>query len=97
MQDDSRNWRRRAADSVARRCALARERTNLMRHDVRRVVVEYRFRAYSPPSDLEASRADACRVTYAEVPMTKTNRPQAYSFEGWDKGVWYCECRTNVL
>jgi hypothetical protein len=44
-----------------------------MRHDVRRVVVEYRFRAYSPPSDLEASWADACRVTYAEVPMTGTN------------------------
>jgi hypothetical protein len=46
---------------------------NLMRHDVRRVVVEYCFRAYSPPGDLEAFLVDACRVTYAEVPMTGTN------------------------
>jgi hypothetical protein len=44
-----------------------------MRHDVRRVVVEYCFRAYSPPGDLEAFLVDACRVTYAEVPMTGTN------------------------
>ena len=73
MQDDSRNRRRQAADSVARRCALMRERAELKRNNARRVVVEYCFRAYSPPGDLEASLVDACRVTYAEVPMPGTN------------------------
>ena len=60
-------------DSVAWCFALIRERAELKRNNARRVVVEYRFKAYSPPGDLEASLADACRVTYAEVPMTGTN------------------------
>lgn len=38
-----------------------------------RVVVEYRFRAYSPPDGLEALLADNCRVTYADAPVTGTN------------------------
>ena len=38
-----------------------------------KVVVEYRFRAYSPPDDLEALLADDCRVTYADAPVTGTN------------------------
>ena len=38
-----------------------------------RVVVEYRFRAYSPPDDLEALLTDDCRVTYADAPVTGTN------------------------
>ena len=37
MQDDSRNRRRLAADSVARRCALMRERAELKRNNARRV------------------------------------------------------------
>lgn len=36
-------------------------------------MVEYRFRAYSPPDDLEALLADDCRVTYADAPVTGTN------------------------
>ncbi|MDY7077435.1 MAG: hypothetical protein SXV54_10990 [Chloroflexota bacterium] len=36
-------------------------------------MVEYRFRAYSPPDDLEALLTNDCRVTYADAPVTGTN------------------------
>jgi hypothetical protein len=29
--------------------------------------------------------------------VTKTNRPYPTPSRGWDKGVLYCGCRTNVL
>ena len=47
-----------------------RRQTRGKRRRCPQVVVEYRFRAYSPPDDLEAFLADDCRVTYADAPVT---------------------------
>ncbi len=44
-----------------------------MRNRASRVVIEYYFRAYSPPDDLEAFHARDCRITHADIPLTGDN------------------------